>query len=62
MSRIRPVWSESSLSAWRKPGSVATHWAHSEDSDQTRRMDAQSDQSLRCVHTHFIGFVVSRLR
>ena len=32
---IRPVWSESSLSAWRKLGSLATHWAHSEDSDQT---------------------------
>ena len=28
---IRPVWSESSLSAWRKFGSLATHWAHSED-------------------------------
>ena len=35
---VRPVWSESSLSAWRKFGSLATHWAHSEDSDQTRRM------------------------
>ena len=32
---IRPVWSESSLSAWRKFGSLATHWAHSKDSDQT---------------------------
>ena len=32
---IRPVWSESSLSAWRKLGSLATHRAHSEDSDQT---------------------------
>ena len=32
---IHPVWSESSLSAWRKLGSLATHWAHSEDSDQT---------------------------
>ena len=32
---IRPVWSESSLSAWRKLGSLDTHWAHSEDSDQT---------------------------
>ena len=31
---IRPVWSESSLSAGRKLGSLATHWAHSEDSDQ----------------------------
>ena len=28
---IRPVWSESSLSTWRKLGSLATHWAHSED-------------------------------
>ena len=32
---IRPVWSESLLSAWRKLGSLASHWAHSEDSDQT---------------------------
>ena len=32
---IRPVRSESSLSAWRNLGSLATHWAHSEDSDQT---------------------------
>ena len=35
---IRPVWSESSLSAWRNIGSLATHWAHSEDSDQIGRM------------------------
>ena len=35
---IRPVWSESSPSAWRKLRSLATHWAHSEDSDQTGRM------------------------
>ena len=34
----QPVWPESSLSAWRKIRSLATHWAHSEDSDQTRRM------------------------
>ena len=27
---IRPVWSESSLSAWRKLGSLATYWVHSE--------------------------------
>ena len=32
---IRPVWSESSLSSWRKLGSLATHWVHREDSDQT---------------------------
>ena len=35
---IRPVWSESSLSAWRQLASLATGWAHSEDSDQTGRM------------------------
>ena len=35
---IRPVWSESSLSAWRKLGSLATHWADSEDSDQTGQL------------------------
>ena len=33
--RICPVWSESLLSAWSKLGSLTTHWAHSEDSDQT---------------------------
>ena len=35
---IHPVWSESLLSAWRKLGSLATHWGHSEDSDQTGQM------------------------
>ena len=32
---IRPVWSESSLSPWRNFKSLAIHWAHSKDSDQT---------------------------
>ena len=35
---VRPVWSESLLSAWRKCRSLATEWGHSEDSDQTGRM------------------------
>ena len=35
---ICPVWSESSLCAWRNLGSLATHWVHSEDSDQTAQM------------------------
>ena len=35
---IHPVWSESSLSAWRNLGSLATGWAYSKDSDQTGRM------------------------
>ena len=37
-SQIRPGWSEPSLSTWRKLGSLATHWVHSEDSDQTLYM------------------------
>ena len=56
---IRPVWSESSLSVWRSIGSLATHWAHSEDwSDWA---DAQADLSLRWAHSHFVGFVMSWL-
>ena len=36
---IRPVWSESSLSAWRKLGFLTTHWAeHTAKTDQTGRM------------------------
>ena len=35
---IRPVRSEFSLSAWRNLGPLATHWAHSEDSEKTGRM------------------------
>ena len=54
---IRRVWSESSLSAWRNLGSLATHWAHSEDSDQTGRMPR-----LIWVFAgrtcHFVGFVM----
>ena len=51
---IRPVWSESSLSGWSKLGSLATYWAHSEDSDQ-------ADLSLRWAHSEFVGFVMRRL-
>ena len=58
---IRPVCSESSLSAWRKLGSLATHWAHSEDADQTGRMPRLIDLSLCWAHTHFVGFVMSWL-
>ena len=56
---IHPVWSESSLSAWRKLGFLATHWAHSEDwSDWAY---AQAYLSLRWVHNHFVGFVMSKI-
>ena len=51
---ISPVWSEPSLSAWRKLGSLATQWVHSED-------PAQADQSLRWAHIHFVGFVIRQL-
>ena len=41
--RLRSAWAsaqsdQSSLSAWRKLGSLATHRAHREDSDQTGQM------------------------
>ena len=53
-------WSESSLSAWRKLGSLAAYWVHSEDSDQTRRMPR-----LIWVFAgrtcHIVGFVTRRL-
>ena len=56
---IHPVWSESSLSAWGKLGSLATHWAHSEDSGQTGRMPR-----LIWVFAgrtcYFVGFVMRR--
>ena len=51
---VRPVWSESSLSAWRKLGFLATHWAHSEDwSDWA---DAQANLSLRWAHMPLCWF------
>ena len=43
---IRPVWSESSLFAWRHLGSLATYRAHSEDSDQTGRIPRLTESSL----------------
>ena len=57
---IRPVWSESSLSAWRKLGSLATHWAHSEGSDQIGRMPRLSWVFAGCT-CRFVDFVVRRL-
>ena len=58
---IRPVWSQSSLSAWRKLGSLATHWAHSEDSEQTGRMPRLS-WVFNGRTGHIVGFVVLQLR
>ena len=36
----------SSLCAWRNLGSLATQWAHSEESDQTESMSGWSESSL----------------
>ena len=55
--RLRSTWAstqsdQSSMSAWRKLGSLATHWAHSEDSDQTgfyHEVAQFHDQSPRYV-------------
>ena len=60
--RLRSAWAstksdQSSLSAWRNLGSLATHWAHSEDSDQTGWMPR-----LICVLAgrtgHIVGFLM----
>ena len=62
--RLRSAWAsilsdQSLLSAWRKLGSLATQWVHSEDwSDWA---DAQADLSLHWAHSHFVGFVMLRL-
>ena len=48
---IRPVWSESSLSAWRKLGALATHLA-----------DAKANLNLRWAHNQIVGFVMRRLK
>ena len=58
---IRPVCSESSLSAWWKLESLATHWVQSENFDQTGRMPR-----LIWVFAgrtcYFVGFVVRWLK
>ena len=57
---IRPVWSESSLCAqWvaKDPS-----FLHADSEDWSEWADAQADLSLRWAHTHFVGFVMSRLK
>ena len=56
----RRLRSESFLSAWRKLGSLATHWAHSKDSDQTGRMLRLIWVFAGCT-CHFVGFVTMQL-
>ena len=57
---ICPVWSEASLCAQRVAKDPWFLHADSEDSDQTERMP-RFDLSLRWAHSHFVGFVMSRL-
>ena len=54
---IRPVWSESSLSAWRKLGPLATHWVQA----KTLIILGGSESSLGVHVILFVGFVVKRL-
>ena len=58
---ICPVWSESSLSAWRKLGSSATRWVHSEDSDQPGWMPRLIWVFAGRI-SYFVGFVMLRLK
>ena len=57
---LGPVWSKFSLSAWRNLGSLVTYWAHSEDSDLTRRIPRLIWVFAGRTH-YFVGFVISRL-
>ena len=54
---ICPVWSESLLSAWRKLGYLATHWAHNKDSD--RRLGWCPGWSEYSLGAQFILLVLS---
>ena len=58
---IHPVWSESSLSAWRNLGSLATHLVHSEDSDQTGRMPRLIWASLGAHSFYWFCQVVAQM-
>ena len=57
---FRPVWSVSSLSAWRKVRSLATHKADSEDSDQTGRMP-RLIWVFNGRKPQFVGFLMRQL-
>ena len=59
-NNCRYIWSESSLSAWRKLWSLDTHWAHSEDWSDCA--DAKADLSLRSAHSHFVSFFMMWLK
>ena len=54
---IRPIWSASSLSTWRNLGFLASHWAHSEDSDLTGRV-SRPIRVFTGPTCHFVGFAM----
>ena len=59
---ISPVWSEYSLSTWRKLGSLASSYPlNAQRSLWSDWADAQTDLSLGWAHSHFVGFVIRRL-
>ena len=59
---IHAVWSESSLSTWRKLGSLASSYPlDAERRLWSDRAFAQTDLSLGWAHSHFVGFVMRRL-
>ena len=53
---------KSSLSAWRKLGSLATHWAHSEHSDQIGQMLGAQSFCWFCHETALIISVCFAIR
>ena len=57
---VRPAKTQISLSIWRKLGSLATHWAYSDDSDQTRRMPRLT-WVFAGRSCHFVSFVMRQL-
>ena len=59
---IRPVWSESLLCAqWVAKDPKFLHADNEDWSVWADWANAQADLSLRWAHTHFVGFVMSRL-
>ena len=57
---MHPVWSESSLSTWRKLG-VLNYPLSAQWSLWSDWADAQADLTLRWAHSQFVGFVMRRL-
>ena len=52
---VRPVWWESSLSAWRKLRSLASSYPLNAQRLWSDWADAKSDLSLGWAHSHFLG-------